>query len=97
MMAEGLRARISAAGIVAGTISEYTWPSRTRRAMSCAYWAPKSTTSTVSKSGLGCTRPPSTRDRQFHGLPTHHAPYDLPPGLPSLVIMGLLWPERNAA
>src|SRR6202042_2810828 len=68
MIAFGLRASISAAGMVAGTISEYTWHSRTRRAMSCAYWAPKSTTSTVSKSGLGCTATPSARDRQFIGL-----------------------------
>src|SRR5580704_5231253 len=48
MMALGRRASISATGIAAGTISEYTWHSRTRRAMSWAYWAPKSTTSTVS-------------------------------------------------
>ena len=48
MMALGLRASISAAGMVAGTISEYTWHSRTRRAISWAYWAPKSTTRTVS-------------------------------------------------
>src|SRR5580700_177570 len=68
MIAFGLRASISAAGMVDGTISEYTWHSRTRRAMSCAYWAPKSTTSTVSKSGLGCTATPSARDRQFIGL-----------------------------
>ena len=68
MIAFGLRASISAAGMVAGTISEYTWHSRTRRAISCAYWAPKSTTSTVSKSGLGCTAPPSARNRQSNGL-----------------------------
>ena len=43
--------------MVVGTISEYTWHSRTRRAISCAYWAPKSTTRTVSKSLLACTPP----------------------------------------
>src|SRR5215471_17999570 len=48
MMALGRRASISATGIAAGTISEYTRHSRTRRAISCAYWAPKSTTRTVS-------------------------------------------------
>src|ERR1700733_4738988 len=48
MIALGRLASISAAGIVDGTISEYTWHSRTRRAISCAYCAPKSTTRTVS-------------------------------------------------
>jgi len=48
MMAFGSLASISATGIVRGTISEYTCASRTRRAMSCAYCAPKSTTRTVS-------------------------------------------------
>ena len=38
--AAGLRATISATGVLAGTISEYTCASRTRRAMSWAYWAP---------------------------------------------------------
>src|SRR5262245_48624179 len=42
----GRRASSSATGVSNGTISEYTWASRTRRAMSCAYWAPKSRTST---------------------------------------------------
>jgi hypothetical protein len=37
MIAAGLRASISAAGIVCGTISEYTFASRTRRAISWAY------------------------------------------------------------
>src|SRR5215470_10802180 len=46
MIADGFLASISAAGMVEGTISEYTWHSRTRRAMSWAYWAPKSTTRT---------------------------------------------------
>src|SRR5437763_15483586 len=53
MMAFGRRASISVAGIVWGTISEKTWASRTRRAISCAYCAPKSTTRTVSKSPRG--------------------------------------------
>src|SRR5215475_7439763 len=58
MTAAGLRARICSAGIVHGTISEFTWHSRTRRAISCAYCAPKSTTSTVSESPA-CTTSPS--------------------------------------
>ena len=51
--AAGDFATISAALIVDGTISEYTLASRTRRAISCAYWAPKSTTRTgcASRSG----------------------------------------------
>ena len=42
MSAPGLRCAISAAGVVPGTTSEYTPSSRTRRAMSCVYCAPKS-------------------------------------------------------
>src|SRR6202451_4581270 len=48
MIAFGCLASISLTGIVDGTISEYTWHSRTQRAISCAYCAPKSTTRTVS-------------------------------------------------
>src|SRR5712692_950621 len=59
MIAAGRFARISAADMVQGTISEYTRHSRTRRAINCAYWAPKSTTRTVSKSLSRCTVPPS--------------------------------------
>src|SRR5919108_2059216 len=44
--ASGCRAAISAAGASWGTSSEYTRHSRTRRAMSCEYWPPRSTTST---------------------------------------------------
>ena len=44
--ATGSLASISATGIVEATISEYTRASRTRRAISWAYWAPKSTTRT---------------------------------------------------
>ncbi len=40
MIAFGLRASMSATLIVCDTISEYTFASRTRRAMSWAYWAP---------------------------------------------------------
>src|SRR5215468_6633157 len=54
MIAFGFRARICAPGMLDGTISEYTWHSLTRRAISCAYWAPKSTTRTVPNSGAGC-------------------------------------------
>src|SRR3954453_17476356 len=54
--AAGLRASISATGIVCGTISEWTRASRTRRAMSWAYWAPKSTTRTRSCSASAVAR-----------------------------------------
>src|SRR4051812_47222844 len=47
-IAAGLRANISSTEVVCGTISEYTRASRTRRAISWAYWAPKSTTRTRS-------------------------------------------------
>src|SRR5512144_18219 len=50
--AAGGSAASSAAVTRCGTISLYTFNSRTRRAMSWAYCAPKSTTSTVS---LRCT------------------------------------------
>ena len=46
MIASGFFALTSAAVIDDGTISEKTFASRTRRAMSCAYCAPKSTTKT---------------------------------------------------
>src|SRR5262245_10514786 len=48
----GRRAAISDAVRSCGTISEYTWHSRIRRAISCAYCAPRSTTST-GRSGAG--------------------------------------------
>src|SRR5438445_1901581 len=48
MIAFGRLASTSATGIEDGTISLNTRASRTRLAMSCAYWAPKSTTNTVS-------------------------------------------------
>src|SRR3954453_6399189 len=46
MIGAGSLASRSWTDAVCGTISEYTLASRTRRAMSWAYWAPKSTTST---------------------------------------------------
>src|SRR5690606_18218085 len=46
MIAAGLLASTCDAEHVCGTISEYTFASRTRRAMSWAYCAPKSTTRT---------------------------------------------------
>src|SRR4051812_34138076 len=49
MMPLGSLASISATGIDRGTISEWTCALRTRRAISCAYCAPKSTTRIVSK------------------------------------------------
>src|SRR6185436_20179558 len=42
MIAPGLRARISASGVVPAMISENTPSSRTRRAISCVYWLPTS-------------------------------------------------------
>src|SRR6185437_1947124 len=54
MIARGLRASISATVSFLETISLYTCSSRTRRAMSCAYCAPKSTTRT--RSGESFTR-----------------------------------------
>src|SRR5438034_6552981 len=42
----GRFAMSSVTGRSCGTISEYTWHSRTRRAISCAYCAPRSTTRT---------------------------------------------------
>src|SRR3984893_14527303 len=56
MIPFGRRASISSKGIVRGTISEYTCASRTRRAISCAYCAPKSTTRTVSNWGASMRR-----------------------------------------
>src|SRR5512142_1484450 len=46
-MACGSLALISSTDAVCGITSEYTCASRTRRAISCAYCAPKSTTSTA--------------------------------------------------
>jgi hypothetical protein len=60
MTAAGSRASSSATDIVCGTISLYTRASRTRRAISCAYWAPKSTTST----GRGLLMPGSVATTQ---------------------------------
>ena len=53
MMPAGRAAATSSAVIVCGTISLYTWASRTRRAISWAYWAPKSTTRIGPVSELG--------------------------------------------
>src|SRR5260370_41946201 len=61
MIALGPRARICAAGMLAGTICECTWHSRTRRAISCAYWAPKSTTRTVSGASAAPSSPAAER------------------------------------
>ena len=48
----GRRSATSAAVMRWGTISEYTASSRTRRAISWAYWAPKSTTRTACSCSL---------------------------------------------
>src|SRR4051812_2285040 len=53
MIAWGFRARIASGEIVWPTSSEYTRHSRTRRAISCAYWPPKSRTSTGRSSATG--------------------------------------------
>src|SRR3954453_8275552 len=53
MIACGFRARIASGEIVWPTSSEYTRHSRTRRAISCAYWPPKSRTSTGRSSATG--------------------------------------------
>src|SRR5437879_4143626 len=65
MSACGLRARTCAAVTPWPTSSEYTRHSRTRRAISCAYWPPRSTTSTgrssAGRSGSGRTSAPIVR------------------------------------
>src|SRR3954464_251614 len=66
MIAFGFMACISANDIVRGTISEYTCASRTRRAISWAYCAPKSTTSTAC-SGVDVTTDPNGGIRQRRG------------------------------
>src|SRR5881394_931253 len=59
MMPAGLRASISSMGMAWGTISEYTCASRTRRAISWAYWAPKSTTRINAVPAVGRFRIPT--------------------------------------
>src|SRR4051794_27892755 len=80
MIALGLRAAISATEAVCGTTSEYTHASRTRRAISWAYWAPKSTTRTRSWSfaslpaRTGATRSSTAPSSWLIGTaPLHHA------------------------
>src|SRR4051812_40294116 len=53
MTAAGLRRRTSSAEARCDTSSEYTRASRTRRAISCEYCPPRSTTSTGRSSGSG--------------------------------------------
>src|SRR5205085_11937406 len=50
---DGLRARTASGEIACRTSSEYTRHSRTRRAISCEYWPPRSTTSTGRSSATG--------------------------------------------
>src|SRR5690242_14757964 len=52
-IAYGLRALTASGEIVWPTSSEYTRHSRTRRAISCEYWPPRSTTSTGRSSATG--------------------------------------------
>src|SRR3954468_6554336 len=54
--ASGRRAAAASGVIVYGTSSEYTRHSRTRRAISCEYWPPQSTTRTGRSSGAGSGR-----------------------------------------
>src|SRR5689334_9304069 len=89
----GLRARICADGVLAGTISECTWHSLTRRAISCAYWAPKSTTTTVSCSAAGCTVPPSAGTS--HARPPPHPPSHALPCAPSPSLAGAHGPGHG--
>src|SRR3954454_19108880 len=92
MIAFGRFASISATGIVDGTISLKTRHSRTRRAISCAYWAPKSTTRTVSNGSadmpalVSAGWGPDRRKRQpqragralgNRGIPRRHRPQRL--------------------
>src|SRR5262245_1392175 len=58
-MPAGRRAASSDALRPCGTISEYTWHSRIRRAISCAYCAPRSTTRT-GRSDAGRSGPRAT-------------------------------------
>src|SRR5205823_11267683 len=60
MTAYGLRARTASGEIVWPTSSEYTRHSRTRRAISCEYWPPRSTTST-GRSAFACCRATGSR------------------------------------
>src|SRR6266852_5485618 len=53
MSAYGLRARTASGEMVWPTSSEYTRHSRTRRAINCEYWPPRSTTSTGRSSTAG--------------------------------------------
>src|SRR3954452_13440894 len=72
----GFRARTWSAVTPCPTSSEYTWHSRTRRAISCAYWPPRSTTSTgrssAGRSGSGRTSAAIVRrlfrDRHVMGM-----------------------------
>ena len=54
-------------GIVCGTISLYTRASRTRRAISCAYCAPKSTTRTVGVRTVPGSGGVAVTSRSSHG------------------------------
>src|SRR5258705_6300004 len=71
MIAAGSLASISATGIECGTISEYTLASRTRRAISWAYWAPKSTTRTGRGDVMGGSLPTGVRQPVFRVVGLH--------------------------
>src|SRR3954451_6840423 len=55
-IARGVRRRISSTETRCDTSSEYTRASRTRRAISCEYWPPRSTTRTGRSSGAAVIR-----------------------------------------
>src|SRR5580704_17447878 len=72
MIPLGRRASSSDTGVSKRTISEYTRASRTRRAISWAYWPPKSTTRTVSgASGTTKRGPGGARQRTGPGSVPH--------------------------
>src|SRR5580765_6988659 len=58
--AAGLRATTSAGETRCETSSEYTRATRTRRAISCEYWPPRSTTRTGRSSGSASARGSAT-------------------------------------
>src|SRR6478736_9341108 len=103
MIPLGSRAATSAAVIEWETISEWTFASRTRRAISWAYWAPKSTTRTVScsirPSAVGDEeddrhheqRQEDDGDHGAHDGPQRHALRAHAPRPPRRLAVAVLW------
>ena len=69
-MPSGLRRRSSSTGVSCGRISEKTRSSRIRRAISCAYWAPKSRTISGRSAASDSTCGPLDRPRLCLTHPT---------------------------